>query len=119
MFYDMKVNRTVSEEYERLKDVFSGSQEEIEEKLVKEGYEKTGVVSKLSPFSWFKEVDLKRDFKGGRFQIRMKDNKVRLDYSLFNPDKVHELPAHLLYDTYQLAKSTVGRGRKNYIKFEY
>ncbi|MFV2015495.1 MAG: hypothetical protein ACC656_08720 [Candidatus Heimdallarchaeota archaeon] len=115
----MKVKQSVMEEYERLKDVFSGSTEEIEEKLMDEGYRKTGVLSKISPFSWFKDIDFKRNYKGGRFQVRVKNNQVRLDYDLFDPDRVHELPVHLLYDTYQLAKSSLGMGRKNYIKFEY
>lgn len=117
--FDMKVTRTVAEEYERLKSTFSGTTEEIEARLLKEGYRKTGRLSKLSPYSWFKEVNLKKSHKGGRFQIRIKNNKVRLGYDLFDADKVHELPAHLLYDTYQLAKGTIGRGRKNYIEFEY
>lgn len=111
--------KIVNEEFDRMKENLIGNGNQIRENLIDAGYEKTGKLSKLSPFGWGTEVDLKREYSGGRFQVRMKNGKGRLDFDLFDPDKIVELPWHLLVDSYRLVKSSIGKGRKNYIKFEY
>ena len=115
----MKPMKIVNEEFERMKENLIGNGNQIRENLINAGYEKTGKLSKFSPFGWGTEVDLKREYSRGRFQVRMKNGKGRLDFDLFDPDKIVELPWHLLVDSYRLVKSSIGKGRKNYIKFEY
>ena len=102
-----------------MKENFVGNGDQIRENLIEAGYESTGKLSKISPFGWGTEVDVKREYSGGRFQVRMKNGKGRLDFDMFDPDKIVELPWHLLVDSYRLIKSSIGKGRKNYINFEY